>query len=206
MEYLDVYDENGNYVGKETRNIVHTKALWHNTVHCWLYDFKGNVYFQIRKDEGTFYTTASGHILAGESIKEGFGREIKEEIGIDIDYEKAVLVNVNKFVMDKVKKDGSIFKDRAFANVYVCLYGGNDKDFNFDINEVDGLIKVNALETLELLNGKIDNIVCKEIKRENDKIIEKERVIYLTDFLVCAGEIASEKYGTILEKVISLTN
>lgn len=69
MEYLDIYDENKNYLGKELRKVVHEKALWHNTVHCWLYDNKGNVYFQIRKEEQTFYTTASGHVLAGESIK-----------------------------------------------------------------------------------------------------------------------------------------
>ena len=33
MEYLDIYDENGNYIGKEDRNVVHKDALWHNTVH-----------------------------------------------------------------------------------------------------------------------------------------------------------------------------
>ena len=45
MEYLDVYDENKNYLGKKDRNIVHRDALWHNTVHCWLYDPLCNVYF-----------------------------------------------------------------------------------------------------------------------------------------------------------------
>jgi len=43
MEYLDIYDENGNYLGKEDRSIVHRDALWHKTVHCWLYDKYGNV-------------------------------------------------------------------------------------------------------------------------------------------------------------------
>ena len=38
MEYLDIYDENENYIGKEERGIVHRDALWHKTVHCWLYD------------------------------------------------------------------------------------------------------------------------------------------------------------------------
>lgn len=45
MEYLDIYDEDKNYLGKEERNIVHEKALWHNTVHCWLYNKNGNIYF-----------------------------------------------------------------------------------------------------------------------------------------------------------------
>lgn len=34
MEYLDIFDENGNYIGKETRENVHKNALWHKTVHC----------------------------------------------------------------------------------------------------------------------------------------------------------------------------
>lgn len=117
MEYLDIYDENSNYLGKEDRNVVHRDALWHKTVHCWLYDKEGNVYFQIRKDEQKLYTTASGHIKAGETIKEGFGREIEEEIGIKVDYDKAEFVNIYKFIMDKKKEDGSVFRDRAFSNV-----------------------------------------------------------------------------------------
>ena len=44
MEYLDIYDENGKFLGSEERSKVHKEALWHNTVHCWLYDKEGNVY------------------------------------------------------------------------------------------------------------------------------------------------------------------
>ena len=77
MEYLDIYDENGKYLGKEERSIVHRDALWHKTVHCWLYDKEGNIYFQIRKDKEKLYTTASGHVQAGETVKEAFGREVK---------------------------------------------------------------------------------------------------------------------------------
>lgn len=44
MEYLDIYDKNGHYLGKEDRNIVHRDALWYNTVHCWLYDKEGNTF------------------------------------------------------------------------------------------------------------------------------------------------------------------
>lgn len=51
MEYLDIYDEQGQLLGKEERSIVHKEGYWHNTVHCWLYDLEGNVYFQIRKDK-----------------------------------------------------------------------------------------------------------------------------------------------------------
>lgn len=205
MEYLDIYDENENYLGKEERSIVHRDALWHKTVHCWLYDNKGNIYFQIRKKEGKLYTTASGHIMAGETVKQGFGREIEEEIGIKVNYEEATFVNIYKFIMDKLKEDGSVFRDRAFSNVYVCEYEGNVTDFNFDDNELDGLVRVNANETLELLkneNGKITGDIIRKFKNSN-KVENKE--IVFEDFLVNKGETAIGKYGDILNKVIELT-
>lgn len=62
---LDIYDENGILIGTEYRKIVHEKGLWHKTVHCWLYDNYGNIFFQIKKEEKTFYTTASGHVSSG---------------------------------------------------------------------------------------------------------------------------------------------
>ena len=206
MEYLDIYDENGNYIGKETRENVHKNALWHKTVHCWLYDKEGNVYFQIRADVNKLYTTASGHIKAGETVKQGFAREIKEEIGIDINYEKAELVNIYTFTMDKQKSDGSVFRDRAFSNVYVCEYTGTGKDFNFDTNEVTGLVKVNAQDTLDLINGKRKNISSTVYKNINDTIKSNiQENLVLDNFLVNKGETAIEKYGDILNKIIELT-
>lgn len=205
MEYLDIYDENGNYIGKEDRTIVHRDALWHKTVHCWLYDKKGNIYFQIRKDEQKLYTTASGHIKTGETIKEGFGREIEEEIGIKVNYDKAELVNTYRFIMDKEKEDGSIFKDRAFSNVYVCIFDGDYNEFSFDDNELSGLVKVNATQTLELLkkeNGKIEAEII--TKKNNKNIIKKDKISF-EKFLVNKGETAIDKYGDVLNKVIKLT-
>lgn len=202
MELLDIYDENGNYIGTEDRKIVHEKALWHKTVHCWLYDNNANVYFQIRKDEKTFYTTASGHVSAGETLKEAFGREIKEEIGININYNDAKLIEVVNFKMDKIKKDGTIFKDRAFANVfgYEISY---PITFNLDSNEVIGLVKVNAYDALELFNKESGKIKAQIIHLDNKK---EDRLVDFNEFLVNKGETAIKKYGNILKFVINETS
>ena len=200
MELLDIYDEKGNYLGTEDRKIVHQKALWHKTVHCWLYDKYGNVYFQIRKDEKTFYTTASGHVSAGETLKEAFGREIKEEIGLDLDYEKAELIYTVNFKLDRENKDGSVFRDRAFANVFI--YEINDIKFDMDPNEVIGIVKVNACNCLELLKKEKGKIPATIIDLNNNK---EERLIDFKDFLVNKGENAVEKYGKVLEVVINKT-
>lgn len=205
MEYLDYYDENGNYFGFETRENVHKNALWHNTVHCWLYDEEGNVYFQIRKDTNTFYTTASGHVLKGETIKEAFKREIKEEIGLSIDTSDATLVGIVPFKMDKVKSDGSIFKDRAKANVYIDLFEGSIDDLSFDIEEVLGLVKVNAKETLDMFKNESGVIDATIITTEKEKNIETKKEVNLRDFLVNEGETAYNKYKDVLEKIIEMT-
>lgn len=202
MEYLDIYDENGTFLGKEDRKIVHRDALWHKTVHAWLYSSDGGVFFQIRADEGTLYTTASGHLKAGETVEEAFGREIKEELGINIDYKKSKPIAVVKFTMDKPLGDGSIFKDRAFANVYACEFDQDYEKFDFDLNEVNGVVKVNAKAALELFkngSGEIDGTI---IKISKGKItIEKDKIKY-SDFLVNAGETALGKYKEVLENII----
>lgn len=205
MEYLDIYDEQGNCIGKEERSIVHRDALWHKTIHCWLYDREGKVFFQIRKEEGTLYTTASGHLRAGETIEEGFAREIKEEIGIDIDSSDAQLVGVVPFVMDKPMKDGSIFRDRVFANVYVDLYEGDYSDFLFDPEEVSGLVLVNARDTLSLFEKEDGTVLGKVIQMTQNGTTIQERPIDFSEFLVNAHETAMGKYGDILRKIVDLT-
>ncbi|MBP3635351.1 MAG: NUDIX domain-containing protein [Bacilli bacterium] len=206
MEYLDYYDEDGGYIGYKTREEVHSKGLWHKTIHCWLYDNLGNIYFQIRKDSNTFYTTASGHVLKGETVKDAFKREIKEEIGIKIDSQDATLVGIVPWKMDKVKKDGSIFKDRAWANVYVDLFEDDIDKFNFDENEVLGLVRVNAKEALSLFKkeeGKIPALIIKQDKY--NKIVTENRNVNFSEFLVNEHETAYGKYSDVLKKVIELT-
>lgn len=204
MEYLDIYDENGNHLGKEERGVVHRDALWHKTVHCWLFDSDGYVYFQRRKEEGTLYTTASGHIMAGETVEEGFAREIFEEIGYRVDYNKAVKLDEFKFVLDKVKKDGSIFKDRAMANIFACEFFGTEKDFHFDPNEVSGIVKVKADEALNLFETQTGEIAGFEIKPENGENIIIPEPVDFNEFLVNPGETAMGKYGDVLKGIIKL--
>lgn len=201
MEYLDIYDEAGNPIGREDRKTVHEKGLWHKTVHCWLYNASGEVYFQIRADEKTFYTTASGHVKAGETIEEAFGREIKEEIGLTLQYEKAEPIDVVVWKMDKEKADGSMFIDRAFANVYGYLLE-EEENYHFDEDEVLGIAKVNAMDAKKLMEGKVDHIPATLVTQDHTE----KKEISLFNFLVTKGETAIQKYGAILDFVIARTN
>ena len=204
MEYLDYYDEDGNYLGYKNRNEVHKEGLWHNTVHCWLYENDGSVYFQIRKDSNKFYTTASGHVLKGETIKEAFRREINEEIGLNIDSSDATLVNIVPWRMDKVK-NGTLIKDRAKAHVYIDLFEGDINSFKFDPNEVLGVVKVKASEALELFKKGSGEIEAVLITAKDNKNIRENRMVNIDDFLVMKDENAYDKYKIVLNKVIEVT-
>lgn len=205
MEYLDYYNENGEYIGYKSREDVHKEGLWHKTVHCWLYDKEGNIYFQIRKDSNRFYTTASGHVLKGETVKDAFKREIKEEIGLNIDSSDCCLVGIVPWKMDKTKKDGTIFKDRAWANVYVDLFEDDINKFNFDKNEVLGLVRVNAKDALNLFEKGEGSIEAFIIKQNENNIVTETRNVNFDEFEVMEHETTYEKYSYVLEKVIELT-
>jgi len=107
--------------------------------------------------------------------------------------------------MDKVKDDGSIFKDRAKSNIYIDLFEGNKNDFKFDESEVLGVVKVKAKDAIELFkkgNGKIDAKIISSGVNENCVI---NRKVDFSEFLINKGETAIEKYGSILNKIIELT-
>lgn len=198
IEYLDYYDENDNYIGKEDRNVIHEKGLWHHTIHCWLYTSNKDVIFQIRKDSNKFYTTASGHVKAGETPQEAFNREVKEEIGIDIDSTDAKLIDVATWKMDKVKKDGHEIHDRAKAQIYIDLYEGDYTDFHFQEEEVLGIVVVNAKRTLNLFKKGKGTTKARII---TDKDIIKR--VSIDNFLIMDGETQLSKYGYILENIIN---
>lgn len=204
MEYLDTYNEHQEYIGTFTREEVHQKGLWHNTVHCWLYDEEGNVYFQIRKNSKKLYTTAPGHVISGESLKQGFIREVKEEIGLDLDFNKIKKIDTVIWKMDKIKS-GVLIKDRAFSNIYLGLYEDKQRDFNLVPNEVLGIVKVNAKDALELFNGnkaQIEAVCIDQKNKENDQ----PKNITIDDFVIQKNETALGKYGNILNEIIKITS
>lgn len=201
VEYLDYYDEDWNFLWKETRENVHANWLWHNTVHCRLYTKQWDILFQIRADTHTFYTTASWHVLSGETIKQAFNREIMEELWIDIDSSDAEFVSVVPWKLDKQKSDWTWYRDRAKAHVYVDLYEWDYSDFDFDPAEIQWVAVVNAKETLQLFtrwSGEIQATIV------TNNWIQKE-MVGIDRFLVTQNEIYLWKYGDILGKVISLS-
>ena len=195
MENLDIYDEYMNKIGTGARDIVHQNGMWHKTVHCWMYDDGGNVYFQIRADSGKLYTTASGHVLAGETVRDAFRREIREEIGVDTDVTNAIAIEIVFWRQDKPAKN---WHDRAFAHVYMNKLPTNFTDFHFQAEEVGGLVRVNARDCLNLLSGKVDQIYGTKITSDDTAAIN----VIQDDSLAAPDENRVVKYGAVLQSII----
>ena len=195
MEHLDIYDEYMNKIGTETRDIVHQNGLWHKTVHCWMYDDNGNIYFQIRADSNKLYTTASGHVLSGETVRDAFRREIHEEIGLDMDVSCAIPLEVVFWRQDKPQKN---WHDRAFAHIYANKLPSGFAGFRFQPDEVAGLVRINAKDCLDLLMDKHTSV--RAIKITADKSTDID--ITKNDFLAASNETPVVKYGFVLQNII----
>ena len=105
-ELLDIYDENGNHIGIEDRNIVHQKGLWHKTIHCWIVKDRNHILFQKRSSNlldnpNKLYTTASGHIKAGESLHDAFAREVSEELGIAVPKPQKLFEQIARQIIER---------------------------------------------------------------------------------------------------------
>lgn len=86
-EIFDVVDERDRPVGRLPRSEVHRLGLRHRAVHVLVFNARGEVFLQKRswsKDchPGTWDSSASGHLEAGEDYDDCARREPREEIGL----------------------------------------------------------------------------------------------------------------------------
>jgi isopentenyldiphosphate isomerase len=86
-EPFDVVDEQDRVIGRAPRREVHARRLRHRSIHVLVFNPKGQVFLQRRartKDScpGTWDSSCSGHLDAGEDYDTAAGRELHEEIGL----------------------------------------------------------------------------------------------------------------------------
>jgi len=97
-ELLEAVDENCNPITILTREEIHKKGYYHKTVHIFIFNKKGEVYLQrkaltLEENPGLWTSSASGHVLAGESFLITAQRELKEELSIRVKLEEVLRVN-----------------------------------------------------------------------------------------------------------------
>ncbi|MDR1696782.1 MAG: NUDIX domain-containing protein [Rickettsiales bacterium] len=203
-EFLDVYDANKKHIGTADRNVVHAFGLWHKTVHCWIV-WRGQLLFQRRarkldNNPGKLYTTASGHVSAGETLDAAFRHEVMEEIGLSLDNPKLgapTHLYETVWVADMKKTNGEIMRDRVFCNNYFAEYSGELTDFKFTDGEVDGVVAIPLEQFITLSHGDGAPVPATEFDGQN--IIEF--TVTETDFILNPGENIHTKYGRIAETI-----
>lgn len=206
-EFLDIYDENGKHLGTEDRNIVHKMGLWHKTIHCWIVKDNTNILFQKRShrlldNPSKLYTTASGHLQAGETLDMAFKREISEELGISISNPQKLFEVIYK--TDFTKRDGTPFHDRVFCNIFMANCNMPLTEYHPQTEELDGIVEVDIKNALSLFKGDIDEIPATCYTNDSGKYSLKTQTLHLNDFLCNPTETHYEKYGKILEAILKV--
>jgi isopentenyl-diphosphate delta-isomerase len=122
-EILDIVDKKGRPTGTTAlKSEAHSKGLYHNTIHLWLFTAKGDILLQQRSHKKTIYpllwdVSVAGHIDAGESFIEATLRETEEEIGLLLQPESLVKIGVK--LHESSYNEGTI-QDNEFHQIYIA--------------------------------------------------------------------------------------
>ena len=154
QELLDVFDDNMTLIGKASRQDVHKKGLWHQSIHCWIVRQIGRqqyVLFQRRGPEKKVYPntldiTAAGHLIAGETARDGV-RELNEELGLSARFEELIPLGI--------RCDVAIIGDvtnREFCHVYLFDCGLELDAYRLQADEVSGLVQMEIRDCMQLFS------------------------------------------------------
>lgn len=128
-EIFPLVDEQGNVIGKATRNECHGGTFWlHPVVHLHLFNSGGELFLQKRalsKDTqpGKWDTSVGGHVDYGEDVETALRREAFEELGV----REFTPAFVARYVWQSAV-------EKELVNAYTAVYDGR---FQLDHNELD---------------------------------------------------------------------
>jgi isopentenyldiphosphate isomerase len=150
-ELIDVLDEQGKRTGaKATKREVHEKGLWHQTVHVWVFNSKGEVLLQKRAADKDYWPgywdiSAAGHLSEGETPEQAILREMEEEIGIKVKLSQLKKVCVRK-ESKNIPERG--YHNNEFQHAYLYKFDGGAQQVKLSDGEVE-LVKFVPIEELE---------------------------------------------------------
>lgn len=200
-ERLDIYDEDGQYVGTAPRSVAHAEGYWHRTFHCVVLQRDAGVDYVLfqkrhtRKDTnpGKFDTTSAGHLLAGETLEDGI-REPQEELGIAVTMDELIPLGV---VRHTYLEPGII--DREMSHVFLLINTLPLVAYRPQLDEVSGLVRIRLEDTLALFRGRVDYARATGLEWAEDSghCREVEYSLRTDDFVDHGGE-----YIRMLERIV----
>ena len=155
-EWIRIFNEQHEPVGRATRDEAHAKGLWHETFHCWLYD-ENDIILQKRSEQKADYpnrydVTAAGHLDEKETVHDGV-REMEEELGILFSIDALEPFRV---IPDAVQREG--WHDCEFAHVFFKKGTYHPNDFTLQKEEVEGLYRIAREDWIALLRKERDRV------------------------------------------------
>ncbi|OIQ22334.1 NUDIX domain-containing protein [Lacinutrix sp. MedPE-SW] len=153
-ELIDIVSNTGETTGKTAlKSVIHSKGLYHNTVHIWFYTTTGQILLQQRAATKAICpllwdVSVAGHIDAGETLKKGATREIEEEIGLSICEDD--LTKIGTFKCFKKYDNGII--DNEFHHTYIAQLKVDINKLTPQKEEVEALKLVSTETFQNLLN------------------------------------------------------
>ena len=150
MEKLDLYDIDGNLLGKTI--VRGEKPNKDEFIRLTVVYIKSGDKFLFQKcsvEKGGEYAVTGGHVSAGNTSQKQASVEIKEELGFDIDENKLQFV-------------GNIFRGKAIFDVY--LYEDEKlKNFTFTLQEEE------VEDVCWLTKKEIENLINQGVVRESSR-------------------------------------
>ncbi len=163
MEYIDIIDnKTGNKTGEQKSHLeVHTKGLWHRTVHVWCVNSKGEILLQRRAINKKNFPdmwdiSVAGHISANEDAIEAALRETKEEIGLDI------LKSDSKFIRTVTQQfilNNGTYLDNEFQDIYIIKIDVDIDKLNLQKEELKALRWIKTTEFKKWVEKKRPDLV-----------------------------------------------
>lgn len=160
MEYLDIFDENNNPIGKvKEKQQAHEDGNFHRTAHVWIINDKNELLLQKRSANKKSHPncwdiSGAGHIKAGESVFDGAIRELKEELG-----GKAEEKDLQYVATIKSTKNP---KNMEFQYVYLLNCNKKIEEYIFEDNEVAEVKYVFYKDLEEMVEEKVEGLLIHE--------------------------------------------
>lgn len=211
-EILDVFNEKYEWIGQADRDRVHKEGLWHQTFHCWILTrHDGHNYVLVQRRAASKKTapnkldiSAAGHLIAGETKKEGI-REVQEELGISPKTSKLIDLGI------RISSSGipGVKCNREFCNVVFLEDNTPLIDHNLQETEVSALVEIDVEDGLHLFAGEVDSITANaliddtgakklvNISIKKEDFIERIDPYYFKVFIMADRYFKGEKYLSI---------
>lgn len=183
IQAVDSQNQPLNY--KVDRKTAHTDGVWHRTINFLLIDrLNRKVFFQSKKDlnlenpEGFFLNINGGHMVEGQDLEASF-RELREELGISPEDIKSYFIGKYQISV-KFSED---FLNNEFMYFYIVDVKDVKSKIVIDKQEVKGVISFDPDEALDLLDGKVVNVIGHYFDgtKENSLALTKDMFRNFTD-------------------------